>query len=155
MKYINLIIFSLILVVIGAGIFYLINSSENCKTMKASEMNIHGHNDLVQHIHANLKISILGLDQPIPPNIGRDGDIMRPIHTHDTTGKLHIESYCLRDFKLGEFFEVWGKEFNEDCIFEHCSNDSNKLRMYVDNKENLEFGNLSLKDGDIIKIVYK
>lgn len=156
MKIRNLVILVLIVVIIGFGIFYLINNAESCKTMKASKMNIQGHNELVQHIHTKLEISILGLEQPIPPNVGRESSgVMRPLHIHDNTGKIHVESYCLREFKLGEFFEIWGKEFNENCIFEHCNSDSNSLKMYVNGKQNFEFGNLSLKDGDVIRIIYE
>lgn len=39
-----------------------------------------------------------------------------PIHTHDDTGIIHIESPVKRDFTLADFFAVWNKPFSKDQI---------------------------------------
>jgi sulfur carrier protein ThiS len=33
---------------------------------------------------------------------------MSPLHTHDGTGTIHVESSVNRDYTLGEFLDVWG-----------------------------------------------
>ena len=33
---------------------------------------------------------------------------MSPLHTHDSSGTIHVESSVERDYTLGEFLDVWG-----------------------------------------------
>jgi hypothetical protein len=33
---------------------------------------------------------------------------MSPLHTHDNSGTLHVESTVNRDYTLGELVNVWG-----------------------------------------------
>jgi sulfur carrier protein ThiS len=33
---------------------------------------------------------------------------MSPLHTHDSSGIIHVESLVERDYTLGEFLDVWG-----------------------------------------------
>jgi hypothetical protein len=32
---------------------------------------------------------------------------MSPSHTHDATGRIHVESNTMRNFTLGEFLDIW------------------------------------------------
>jgi hypothetical protein len=57
-----------------------------------------------------------------------------PLHTHDTTGVIHVESPTVRDFTLGEFFGVWGLRFTTDCIGGMCNAGASKLRVFVNGK---------------------
>jgi hypothetical protein len=47
--------------------------------------------------------------------------VFSPIHTHDTSGIVHIESPTVRPFTLGQFFDVWGVRFTSDCIGGDCN----------------------------------
>ncbi len=112
------------------------------------------------HIHPYLQIVINGENQVIPSNMGISSSKMNIIHMHDASGKIHVESPVARDFKLKHFFLTWskwsGKEkvFNSTCIFEFCNTADKKVKMFVNDKENTEFGDLILKDLDRIKIEY-
>ena len=33
---------------------------------------------------------------------------MAPLHTHDTSGIIHVESSVKRNYTLGEFLNTWG-----------------------------------------------
>ncbi len=131
-----------------------ISESNSCKTTPAIEINIGGHKNLALHIHQTLKIIINGKEELIPGNIGIASGLMRPIHTHDVPGELHVEGPCRRDFTLGDFFQIWGRQFNSQCIFNYCT-DKGTLTMYVNGIENAQFENLILKDGGNILIEYK
>ncbi len=151
---------SIFIIVIGViGVFIVwtvmgtISESRACKTAPVSEINIGGHTNLKLHIHANLRILIDNEEQFIPPNIGITTGIMRPIHTHEPDGVIHIEGLCPRDFKLGEFFEVWGRDFNSQCIFDKCV-DTGDLKIIVNGGENNKFENYIMKDEDNILIEY-
>lgn len=113
------------------------------------------HTHLELHIHPILEIYILGEKNPIPENIGIDENGMRVIHTHEEPDKIHIESPQPHTFKLRDFFTIWGKNFNRSCIFNYCEDESHALKFYVDGKENAEYENLNLTDGEQIKISYE
>lgn len=144
-----------ILIVGGVlGIIYMtVNSVNECKTADVLDLSIEGHTNLNLHIHQQLSIIIDGKEEVIPASIGVTGDFMRPVHTHDETGELHAEGPCQRDFVFGDFFKVWGKQFNSNCIFDHCT-DKGTLTMRVDGVLSQEFENLILKDGQKIVVEY-
>ena len=109
------------------------------------------------HWHPELKIKILGEYQEIPANIGI-GVVHQTIHTHDADGVIHIEpTGAVRedDIRLGRFFEIWGKTFNKDCIFDKCSGAEGDLKMLVNGKQNFEFENYVMRDGDKIEIIFE
>ncbi len=130
-------------------------NSQDCATAAVTEMNIGGHESLTMHIHQILTITVNGEQILIPANIGLLNGVMRPIHTHDSSGKIHVEGTCPRDFTLGEFFDVWGQTFTEQCIMENCVDETHTLRMYVNGIESTMFRNLVLKNEDEIEIVYE
>mgnify|MGYP001569069171 FL=1 len=149
------IIFVISLIVLAGYSF--VSGEDEC-SKPAKEINVGGHNNLELHIHSHLKIIIDGKQETIPSNIGIAYGIMRPVHTHDETGELHIEGPCKRDFTLGDFFSIWGKVFNSQCIFEKCINNENNanssLKVFVDGQENNDFENIILKDKQEIVVEY-
>src|SRR6202035_955041 len=62
------------------------------------------------HIHALLHIYVNGLLSPLPANIGLDPakGIESSLHTHDSTGIIHMEAPHPFKYTLGDFFSVWG-----------------------------------------------
>lgn len=109
------------------------------------------------HWHPTLSISIKGQKQEIPKDIGI-GAVHQPIHTHDTTGTLHMEMQGLitkQDTRLGNFFKTWGKEFSSTQIFDKINGPGGKVKMLVNGKENADFANYLMKDGDKIEIRYE
>lgn len=99
------------------------------------------------HWHAQLAIYIKGEKQEIPAGIGI-GAVEQPIHTHDTSGVIHMEFGGLvykDDLKLGQFFKIWGKQFNS----------MGKVEMFINGEPNQEFENYQMKDGDKIEIRYE
>jgi hypothetical protein len=86
------------------------------------------------HIHQHIDIFVNGGPVTVPAEIGLAPGLFSPIHTHDATGIIHVESPTIRDFTLGEFFDVWGVRFTQDCIGAYCSSGSSTLKVYVDGK---------------------
>ena len=80
---------------------------------------------------------------------------MRVIHTHDTTGKLHIESPYPHQFYLKDFFKVWDRRLNSTCIFEFCEDEKHRLKFFVNGVENNQKDSIPLRDADIIKVSYE
>lgn len=108
------------------------------------------------HIHPRLKIIIDGEERVIPANIGLSfSSCERVIHTHDTTGEIHIEPNFYQEFTLGDFFLVWGKPFSKEQILDFRVDDEHEILMTVNGKPNFEYENLILKDKQEIVIEYR
>ena len=113
------------------------------------------HTNIARHWHARLTITILRVDSPIPTNVGVvSDDCMRPTHTHDATGTIHIEGPAGRDFTLGDFFTVWGQTLSSNQVLTYKADGSHRIQMTVNGTPNSEFRNLVLKDGQQINIEY-
>jgi hypothetical protein len=87
----------------------------------------------VQHTHEHVDILIDGAAVSVPADIGinRSAGFISPIHTHDATGIIHVESPVVRDFTLGEFFDVWGVRFDGRCIGGECAGGSRTMSVFV------------------------
>lgn len=107
------------------------------------------------HIHPNLKIMAYGQLQEIPADIGVNNICMHPLHTHDASGKIHVESPEKRDFTLGDFFAVWNKTFTKDQILDYKVDETHIIRETVNGKEVTTFENTILNDLDEIVIYYE
>jgi hypothetical protein len=61
------------------------------------------------HIHQHLTVTIDGGPVTVPALIGIDEAAQRisPIHTHDTSGIVHVESPVVTTFHLGQVFAEW------------------------------------------------
>lgn len=87
----------------------------------------------VLHIHQHLDIYIAGTHVPVASGIGvhAAAGFISPIHTHDDTGIIHVESPTVETFTLGQFFDVWGERFTADCISMFCSSGDRTLKVFV------------------------
>lgn len=102
------------------------------------------HGGAGMHIHPHLTITVKGEPMEIPANIGIEGSCMHPIHTHDSSGTLHLEFKKPRGVKVGEFFEIWGKPL-----------DKQGATMTVNGQESTEFGDYVMHDQDQIEIIFE
>ncbi len=130
---------------------------------------------IIMHIHPTLTIAIDGLRVTIPQNVGIDPPLwkyhdldsygmkmpnmasmtgMAPLHTHDSSGVIHVESTQIRDYTLGEFFDVWGVTFSDSCIMDKCNDGTHTVKMFVNDNPSTEFRNHILKDREQIVIRY-
>jgi Domain of unknown function (DUF4214) len=62
---------------------------------------------LAMHVHARVHIFVDGQPLPIPGHVGVFDGAAYPLHTHDDTGIIHMESPVLDDFFLQDFFAIW------------------------------------------------
>lgn len=84
------------------------------------------------HYHAHLNIIINGLSYLVPAGIGiKPPECIYWLHTHDISGIIHIESPENKSFSLGQFFDVWGKKFNNSQIFDFKVNESENKALFV------------------------
>ena len=114
------------------------------------------HNNMLIHNHVSLNVTIDGKPIIVPANIGitqtgifadpllfADHTLdkfgmqgMSPLHTHDYSGTIHIESNAVRNYTLGEFLAIW-KGLNID---------GKNVIASVDGEPVSDFRNIPLND---------
>ncbi|HXK39939.1 MAG TPA: hypothetical protein VJ837_03835 [Candidatus Paceibacterota bacterium] len=109
-----------------------------------------GHQNLKTHIHPLMTITMDGIPETLPTDIGITGDCMAEVHTHDTTGTLHVETVDasrLDALTLADFFDVWGTTFER----EHFS-----VSLTVDGEEMIKIdpSMIHFRDGQRFNITY-
>jgi len=112
----------------------------------------------VFHIHAHLDIFINGEPIIVPSQVGINPDArcLYWLHTHDDSGIIHIEAPVKREFTIGNFFDIWGKVFNNTHLFDERDTDST-LSVYVNGNKvptNADYRSINLNAHDEIAIVY-
>ena len=106
----------------------------------------------MMHIHPHLALVIDGKTAVVPAQIGIDSSLwkfhsfdsngmtgMAPLHTHDTSGTIHVESYKAHDYTLGEFLAIWGRQL-----------DGYNVKVTVNGNSVSDYNNYVFKDGEQI-----
>jgi hypothetical protein len=129
------------------------------------------------HVHVDLivngkKITIpagVGLAEPVdrgpcqPVSVGDcgAGDLYTaavansPLHTHGSSGLIHVEPDRPGTYTLGEFFDEWGVRLSSSCIGGYCTGNGKELRAFVDgHRVSGDPRNIVLTDHQEIAIVY-
>ena len=99
---------------------------------------------LTVHYHADLQIYVDGKLQTVPEGIGivlPDGtnsphltsngatSCIYSLHTHDSTGIVHIESPDNRSYTLGNLFDIWGQHLSTTQFLGHKVDATHKLSV--------------------------
>ena len=117
------------------------------------------HSGGISHTHSYLSIIIDGTEQYIPTNIGiQESECpngMRGIHTHDDSGKLHIETPSQLAAPVGAFFNIWGEVFNSEQILDSKENSEYEVIMYVNGEINQDYEDYVMLNNDGIEIHYQ
>ena len=112
-------------------------------------------NTVLMHIHLQLSITSNSLGaMTIPSQIGiaqslwKDhsldqygADGLSPIHTHNTSGQIHVESNTARNFTLQEFLAIWGQASDGSKI-----NDQQVISLTVDGQTEASTQEVVFKD---------
>ena len=122
------------------------------------------------HTHPYLQVIINGEKVKMPSGIGipnakfqgefaSEGACIIPIHTHDSSGIIHVESPTLdKQYTLNDFFKVWSVQqktvkinnqdmpitFSKDEILGFKADATHKITLLVDGKPNTQYENLVL-----------
>jgi hypothetical protein len=113
---------------------------------------------VVAHFHPQLQILINGEQQVVPQGVGlfldSQGNLLGglPIHTHDDTGILHVESTEARTFVLNDFFQEWGQPWTSTQFMGYAISPAHPLTMTVNGVPSTAFGSLVLAQGQFIVI---
>ncbi len=107
----------------------------------------------MMHLHTHLTLIIDGKEATVPAQVGIDQTMwndhsldsygmtgMAPLHTHDTSGTIHVESYKIKDYYLGQLLVIWGLNLSE----------YKQVTLTVNGQPFPDYQNYIFKDGDKI-----
>lgn len=173
-----LIFVAAIAILAGFGVAYLVFGSRNSSSSQSAQTNtgalntspsnpafspINGvscdsgeHYDYHHHIHLSMYIN--GQAVVVPQNVGINTDASSPclywLHTHDTTGIVHIESPVQRTYTLGNFFDVWSQRFAQLGYPEQLSQASG-WQVYVNGQTYKgDFRNIAMENHTLVTMAY-
>jgi hypothetical protein len=104
----------------------------------------------VLHIHQHLDLYVNGKHVVLPAGVGiYDNSFITEVHTHDTSGIIHVESPAVRTFRLGQLFAEWGVKLTASCVGRYCGH----VRWWVNGKpQHGDPGQLALRSHQEIVI---
>jgi hypothetical protein len=128
------------LVLIGVGIFFYARSTSGGSQPQAQSQAGHTvdgiqcqqSEQLAYHIHSHLAIYADGNQRPVNQGIGiappqqtqqtqqgtfvTGGSCLYWLHTHDSSGIIHVESPTQKTYTLGNFFDIWGQTLSPQQV---------------------------------------
>jgi hypothetical protein len=74
--------------------------------------------EVTDHFHVHLEVYLMGGAVTVPALVGIDSQTgaLSPVHTHDTSGIIHVESSAREPYTLGQFFTEWGQPLGSNSI---------------------------------------
>ena len=94
--------------------------------------------------YVTLSVNVDGRPTEVPANIGIREDCLRPIHTDDSSGLVHIVYDRPYDFKIGNFLWYWGFKIQQY-----------DATVYVNGVEQDKYLDIVLRDGMSIVMDFK
>ena len=115
------------------------------------------HSNIGVHYHPLIEIVINGQEVSIPANIGinHDGCSMRGVHTHDSSGKIHVEMDKKYNVPAESFFLIWGETFNENQILDYVVDDDHEIVVTLNGDSVDTFEDTVMEDSEVLRIEYK
>ena len=125
-------IVGIVAIIVGIGIYAAMTPHALLPAVRAIDgIQCNSMEQSTFHVHSHLDIIINGVYFLVPSQIGIPGNCFYWLHTHDESGKIHIEAPMLRDFTLGQLFDIWNKKLSNHQIFNYVANANNPLKVYI------------------------
>ena len=107
--------------------------TDTASQVKAAGLPMLGEEGTVEHIHAHVDVIVNGQPVVVPAGIGIDeaSGELSPLHTHDTSGVVHVESPVKADFSLGQLFTEWQVSLSADHVGGLKTGAGDALQAYV------------------------
>lgn len=108
------------------------------------------------HIHVQLNIFVNGQRREVPEDVGiRDGCLYW-LHTHDASGLIHIEAPSPEQFRLGQFFAIWGEPLSESRLLDAAPEAGHSVRALANGDVYQgDPADIPLTDAEVIVLQYE
>ncbi|MGB0237053.1 MAG: YHYH protein [Poseidonia sp.] len=135
------------------------NEEETPESTPRSEQCLDSHANLAMHTHPFMELVVNGTAISIPSNLGIDTsacpNAMHLLHTHDTSGKLHVEGYDAFTPTADLFFAVWNLSYPDSTTLDPLFLDVQNVSITVDGATYTgPWSALDLLDGETTRIVH-
>lgn len=90
-------------------------------------------------MHVQLSVEVEGTKVRVPASIGLNGEevaggrmvsgFVSAIHTHDDSGLVHVHSPDVREYTLGQLFDVWSVTLTANRIGGYCVEEGHTLSV--------------------------
>lgn len=94
----------IVIVIVVAGALALMNTNPAAPSIDGIEC---ATEQTTYHIHAHLDVIVNGTQRYVPADIGITSNCLYWLHTHDTSGIIHVETPGQTGFTIGQFLDVW------------------------------------------------
>lgn len=155
----------IVIIATGAGLAYLVSLYAPGCNVPGFPFPFAGSEGTAIHVHPYLQIVINGQNVAVPAGVGivKSGTCFQPVHTHDASGVIHVESPdTSTQYTLGEFFQIWNATyhavtinganhpiiFNSTDILGFRADANHKVVLLVDGTPSSEYGSLVLNSLD-------
>ena len=92
-------------------------TSRSLSSLAVDRIECNSMEQFVMHIHAHLDVFVNSQRYTIPASIGIVPDTcFYWMHTHDSSGIIHMEAPQIRSFTLGQFLDIWKKSFGNSSV---------------------------------------
>ncbi len=90
----------------------------------------------VYHVHMHLAMYDAGKPVTLPAQVGfnYNHSCLYWLHTHDTSGIIHLEAPRTMTPTLGNFFDVWGQPLSKTQMASYSVKSGQTMKVYVDMK---------------------
>ncbi len=110
---------------------------------------------LTYHVHSHLSIYINGKAVPVSQYVGITSTCFYWLHTHDTSGVIHIEAPQQTTFQLGNFLHLWKQQFSQ-LQYPTQLDKTSGWQAYVDGKlYHGDFNAIPLNPHTLITLAYQ
>jgi hypothetical protein len=150
-------------IIIGV-VFYMTTRSSSTETVvnpnypPVDGISCHKGEQTGFHIHAHLTLYVNGQQVPVSQGVGiaPDNSCLYWLHTHDSTGVIHIEAPADHSFTLKNFLNIWGNRFSNLNYPEPLdANVTQGWTVYVNGKPYTgDFHSIPLKAHTLITLGY-
>lgn len=109
-----------------------------------------------EHIHTHLSVTAEGNPITVPGDLGIDlgAQLISPLHTHDATGIVHVESPVQKNFNLGEVFTEWDVALSTGRVGSYAASDGYTVTTFVNGtKQSGDPASIQLADHEDVDIV--
>jgi hypothetical protein len=112
--------------------------------------------DSAYHIHAFPSVFINNRQITIPTNLGIDPNLrfLSPVHTHDSTGIIHIEASRPYPSTLGQLFTIWGVTFSDSQFGAYRDAGARRLAVFANGRPVRDPGHYVVRRHDSIVVGY-
>jgi hypothetical protein len=103
---------------------------------KAAGLTMLSAEGTVEHIHSHLSVTVDGKAEKVPALLGIDeaNAQISPLHTHDESGIVHVESPVKKTFTLGQVFTEWNVALAAGRIGSYSTASGDTVTTFVDGK---------------------